>query len=52
MGGPWLPAGFREAAEEMFRRLAATPFASETRESLDRGRTLEQTLRTLAEGRG
>jgi 3-hydroxyisobutyrate dehydrogenase-like beta-hydroxyacid dehydrogenase len=39
---------FHEAAAEIFRALAATPFAEETRETLDRSRTLEDTIRVLA----
>ncbi|MEM9100589.1 MAG: DUF1932 domain-containing protein [Pseudomonadota bacterium] len=36
--------GFHEGAADVFRVLAQTPFAEETRESLDRSRTLEQAL--------
>ena len=43
------PGGFHEAAEAIFELMDATPFASETRETLDRSRTLEQTIRALAE---
>lgn len=43
-----VPSGFHEAAEEVFRLLGETPFAAETRESLDRSRTLEQTVSVLA----
>lgn len=39
-----VPAGFHEAAAEVFRILAETPFAAETRETLDRSRTLEQAI--------
>lgn len=42
------PGGFHEAAAEIFRIMAATPFASETRESLDRSRTLEEAVRAFA----
>jgi 3-hydroxyisobutyrate dehydrogenase-like beta-hydroxyacid dehydrogenase len=40
---------FHEGAEAIFRLMDATPFAAETRETLDRSRTLEQTLRAFAE---
>ena len=39
---------FHEGAAEIFRALAATPFAQETRETLDRSRTLEDTIAVLA----
>ena len=42
-------SAFHEGAAEIFRALADTPFAEETRETLDRSRTLEQTIRVLAE---
>ena len=41
--------GFHEGAAEIFRLLASTPFASETRESLDRSRSLEEAVRVFAE---
>ena len=44
-----LPGGFHEAAEAIFELMDATPYARETRETLDRSRTLEETIRTLAE---
>ena len=40
---------FHEGAEAVFRLMANTPFAEETRETLDRTRTLEQALRVFAE---
>ena len=43
------PDGFHRGAAEIFRLLAATPFASETRESLDTSRTLEQAVQVFAE---
>ena len=43
-----VPDGFHETAERIFALMDATPFASETRETLDRSRTLEETIRTLA----
>ncbi len=43
-----VPSGFHEAAAEIFRLMAATPFAAETRETVDRNRTLEQTIRELS----
>ena len=36
--------GFHKGAADIFRVLAKTPFAEETRETLDRSRTLEQAL--------
>ena len=43
------PDGFHRGAAEVFRLLAATPFASETRESLDTSRKLEDAIRVFAE---
>ncbi len=43
-----MPDGFHEGAAALFRHLSTTPFAEETRETLDRDRTLEQTIETLA----
>ncbi len=43
------PTGFHEGAAEIFRILAATPFAGETRETLDTSRTLEEALTVYAE---
>ena len=40
---------FHEGAAEVFRLLSETPFASETRETLDRGRTLNETLRAVVD---
>ncbi len=37
--------GFHEGAASIFRILSETPFASETRETIDTGRTLEETIR-------
>ena len=42
-------SGFHEGAEAMFQLLAATPFASETRETLDRTRSVDDTIAALAE---
>lgn len=36
--------GFHKGAAEMFRVMAKTPYAEETRETLDRSRTLEEAL--------
>lgn len=44
-----LPGGFHEAAEQVFRALAATPYARETRETLDPGRSLETTIAALSD---
>jgi 3-hydroxyisobutyrate dehydrogenase-like beta-hydroxyacid dehydrogenase len=39
---------FHRGAAEIFRGLAATPFAAETRETVDRSRTLEEAIRVFA----
>ncbi len=39
-------SGFHDGAADIFRLLAQTPFAEETRATLDRTRTLEQALET------
>ena len=44
-----VPSGFHEGAAEIFRILAATPFASETRETMDASRTLEEALDVYAD---
>ena len=41
--------GFHEGAAWIFRLLARTPFAAETRETLDTGRTLERSIEVYAE---
>lgn len=41
--------GFHEGAAEMFRLLAATPFADESPEDIDRSRTLKDTIEAAAE---
>ena len=43
-----VPDGFHLAAAEIYRIMAQTPFAAETRETLDRERTLEQALAGFA----
>lgn len=40
-----LPTGFHRAAERIMQRLASSPFATETRETVDPGRTVRDTLR-------
>ncbi|MDE0696701.1 MAG: NAD(P)-binding domain-containing protein [Boseongicola sp.] len=40
-----LPTGFHTAAEHVMQRLASSPFATETRETVDSGRTVRDTLR-------
>lgn len=40
--------GFHEGAGWIFRLMERTPYASETRETLDRTRTLEEAVRTFA----
>jgi 3-hydroxyisobutyrate dehydrogenase-like beta-hydroxyacid dehydrogenase len=42
--GVGVPSGFHDGAAEIFRLLARTPFASETRADMDRSRTLEAAL--------
>jgi len=39
-----VPSGFHEGAAEIFRILARTPFAGETRQTMDANRTLEDAL--------
>lgn len=46
--GAGVPAGFHEGAEQIFRLMARTPFAKETRETLDLERTLEEAIRVFA----
>ena len=40
---------FHEGAADLYRLLDTTPFAKETRETLDRSRTLEQAVKVYAE---
>ena len=40
--------GFHEGAAEMYRLLDATPFASETRETMDRTRTMQDSVKVYA----
>jgi len=47
-----MPDGFHRGAADLFRKLAATPLGDETRETLDRTRTLEQTIAILAKAAG
>ena len=44
-----VPSGFHEGAAEIFRILAKTPFASETRETIDASRTMEDSICVYAE---
>jgi 3-hydroxyisobutyrate dehydrogenase-like beta-hydroxyacid dehydrogenase len=44
--------GFHEGAAEIFRLLAATPLADETRETIDPDRTLEDSVRVYVEALG
>jgi len=48
-GAAGLPRGFHEGAAAVFRAMAQTPFAAETRETLDTRRTLEEAIRAFAE---
>ena len=43
-----LPEGFHRAAAELYRVIARTPLAAETRETMDRERTLEEALAAYA----
>lgn len=43
-----LPAGFHQAAADIFRLLASTPLADETREAADRDRSLDEAIRLFA----
>jgi len=44
-----VPDGFHRGAAAIFRVMAATPFAAESRETLDRSRNLEDAIRAFAE---
>ena len=44
-----VPDDFHRGAAAIFRIMAATPFATESRESLDRSRSLEDAIRVFAE---
>lgn len=48
-GAAGLSENFHLAAAEIFRLLAATPLAEETRESADRSRTLDEAVRLFAD---
>lgn len=43
-----VPSDFHQGAAEIFRLLSRTPFAAETRETMDQGRTLEEALPVYA----
>jgi len=49
LAGAGVPSGFHEAAAEIFRIVDRTPFASETRETVDLSRTLEQAIAVYAD---
>ncbi len=51
-GAVGMPEGFHQGAADLFRHLASTPLAAETRETLDRSRTLEETIALLAKAAG
>ncbi len=44
-----VPSGFHQGAAEIFKLLAKTPFASETRETIDASRTMEDSISVYAE---
>ena len=46
--GAGVPSGFHKGAAEIFRILSKTPFASETRETMDTSRSLEAALMEYA----
>ena len=48
-GDAGVTPGFHEGAAEIFRVLARTPFAAETRADMDRDRTLEEALAVYAD---
>jgi hypothetical protein len=43
------PDGFHRGAAAVFRMMAATPYAAESRESLDGSRSLEEAIRVFSE---
>ena len=43
-----VPHGFHEGAAEIFRLLSSTPFASETRETIDANRSMEESITVYA----
>jgi 3-hydroxyisobutyrate dehydrogenase-like beta-hydroxyacid dehydrogenase len=43
------PIGFHRGAEELFRLLAASPLAAETRQTWDRSRSMKESVRIFAE---
>ena len=47
--GAGVPDDFHRGAAAIFRIMAATPFAAESRESLDRSRGLEEAIRVFSE---
>ncbi|MDJ0789106.1 MAG: DUF1932 domain-containing protein, partial [Myxococcota bacterium] len=44
-----LPGGFHDAAADVYRAMAATPFARETRATVDRSRSLEEAIAAFLE---
>jgi len=48
-GDAGVPDDFHRGAAAIFRAMAATPFAAESRESLDRSRSLEEAIRVFSE---
>ncbi len=43
-----VPSGFHQGAAEIFTLLSKTPFASETRETIDANRSMEQSIKVYA----
>ena len=49
MGSVGVTTGFHDGATELYRLMEKTPFASEIRETVDKDRTLRQTVKVCAE---
>jgi putative dehydrogenase len=45
-----VPSHFHQGAAEVYRTLGTTPFAEERAETVDKGRTLEETIRAFVKG--
>jgi hypothetical protein len=48
LAGVGVPSGFHDGAAEIYRVLAQTPFAAETRETLDTSRTIGEAIPVYA----
>jgi hypothetical protein len=49
LGAVGAATGFHRGAEELFRLLAETPLAAETRQTWDRSRSMQESVRIFAE---